>query len=96
MSILRFDGDHGQYSILLGKAKGIEGPYNTGTYVWIEVEDWPRLEEKLVTGPYVHHCVGIHKDILPVVYEACRYIPGLQPDFYDPIEEKVKAWLRGE
>jgi len=96
ISLLRFDGDHGDYSILLGKAKGIDGPYNVGTYLWIEVENWIRLEEKLVTGPYVHHCVGIHGDILPVVYEACKYMPGVKPDLYDPIEEKVKAWIRGE
>jgi L-fucose isomerase-like protein len=96
LSILRFDGDNGKYSMLLGKAHGIEGPYCAGTYLWIEVDNWVRLEEKLVTGPYVHHCVGVHADILPVIYEACKYIPGLQPDFYDPVEEDVKAWLRGE
>ncbi len=97
MSILRFDGDHGEYSILLGKAKGIEGPYNIGTYVWIEVQNWARLEEKLVKGPYVHHCVGIHGDVLPAIYEACNYIPGLKPDFYDKdAEEKLQQWLRGE
>jgi L-fucose isomerase-like protein len=96
LSVLRFDGDNGNYSLLLGKAKGIEGPYIQGTYLWIEVENWRRLEDKLVTGPYVHHCVGIHGDVLPVVYEACKYIPGLKPDFYDPVEEDIKAWLRGE
>jgi len=96
ISLLRFDGDHGKYSILLGKAKGISGPYNIGTYLWVEVENWIRLEEKLVTGPYVHHCVGIHGDILPVVYEACKYIPEVKLDFYDPVEESVKAWIRGE
>ncbi len=26
---------------------------------------------------------------------ACKYI-GIKPDFYDPIEEDVKAYLRGE
>ena len=97
MTMLRFDGDHGEYSLLLGKAKGIEGPYNIGTYIWIEVENWPRLEEKLVKGPYVHHCVGIHGDVMPAIYEACNYIPGLKPDFYDcGAEEKVRQWLRGE
>lgn len=97
ISLLRFDGDHGNYSILLGTGKGIEGPQTLGTYMWIEVENWVRLEEKLVTGPYVHHCVGIHGDILPVIYEACKYIPGLKPDFYDKgAEEKVREWLRGE
>lgn len=96
MTILRFDGDNGKYSLLLGNAKGIEGPFNQGTFVWIEVENWVRLEEKIVTGPYVHHCVGIHEDIVPILYEACKYIPGLEPDLYDPIEDKIKAWLRGE
>lgn len=96
ISLLRFDGDHGEYSILLGTAKGIEGPKTIGTYLWIEVENWTKLEDKLVTGPYVHHCVGIHKNIMPVVYEACKYIPGLKPDFYDDIEEEIKAYIRGE
>lgn len=96
ISILRFDGDNGNYSMLLGKAKGIDGPYNQGTYLWIEVENLTRLEDKLVTGPYVHHCVGVHKDILPVIYEACKYIPDITPDFYDDVEEEVKAWIRGE
>lgn len=95
MTLARFDGDNGEYSLLLGNAKGIDGPYTKGTYVWVEVENLKRLEEKLVTGPYIHHCVGIHKDVVPVLYEACKYI-GIKPDLYDPIEEQVKAYLRGE
>lgn len=96
ISIVRFDGDNGEYSMLMGNAKGIEGPKTIGTYLWIEVENWIRLEHKLVTGPYVHHAVGIHGDIVPVIYEACKYIPGLAPDLYDPIQDKVEAFLRGE
>ncbi|HIT91039.1 MAG TPA: L-fucose/L-arabinose isomerase family protein [Candidatus Merdenecus merdavium] len=95
MTLCRFDGDNGEYSLLLGHAKGIDGPYTKGTYVWIEVENLKRLEAKIVEGPYIHHCVGIHKDIVPVMYEACKYI-GVTPDLYDPIEEEVKAYLRGE
>ena len=49
----------------------------------------------MVEGPYIHHCVGIHKDVVPVLYEACKYM-GITPDLYDPIEEDVKAYLRGE
>ena len=95
LTLCRFDGDNGKYSLLMGHAKGIDGPYTKGTYLWIEVENLKRLESKLVEGPYIHHCVGIHKDIVPVLYEACKYI-GIAPDFYDPIEERVKAYLRGE
>ena len=95
MTLCRFDGDNGNYSLLLGNAKGVEGPYTKGTYVWIEVANLKRLEAKIVEGPYIHHCVGIHKNVVPVLYEACKYI-GITPDFYDPIEEDVKAYLRGE
>lgn len=95
LTLCRFDGDNGEYSLLLGNAKGVDGPTCMGTYLWIEVENIKRLEEKIVCGPYIHHCVGIHKDVVPVLYEACKYI-GVKPDLYDPIEEKVKAYLRGE
>ncbi|PWM37841.1 MAG: fucose isomerase [Clostridiales bacterium] len=95
ITLCRFDGDNGEYSLLLGHAKGIDGPYTKGTYLWVEVQNWPRLEEKLVCGPYIHHCVGIHRDVVPVLYEACKYI-GVAPDLYDPIEEEVKAAIRGE
>ncbi|HAG68493.1 MAG TPA: fucose isomerase [Lachnospiraceae bacterium] len=95
MTICRFDGDEGNYSILLGHAKGIEGPWTKGTYVWIEVANLKRLEAKVVEGPYIHHCAAIHGDVLPVIYEACKYI-GVTPDLYDPIEDKVRAYLHGE
>lgn len=95
MSIVRFDGDHGDYQLFLGKAKGTVGKYSRGTYVWVEVGDWLKWEDKLVTGPYIHHCSGVHEDIIPVLYEACKYIPGLSPDPVEPCEEEIKAWLRG-
>ena len=95
MTLVRFDGDDGEYSILLGKAKGIDGPWTKGTYVWIEVENLKRLEAKVVEGPYIHHVVAIHGNVVPIVYEACKYI-GVKPDLYDPIEDKVQAYLHGE
>lgn len=95
MSLVRFDGDDGSYSVLLGHARGIDGPWTRGTYVWAEVANLKRLEAKVVEGPYIHHVAAIHGDVVPIVYEACKYI-GVQPDLYDPIEEKVKAYLRGE
>lgn len=95
VTLARFDGDNGAYSMLLGNAKGVAGPKCMGTYLWVEVENIKRLEAKIVEGPYIHHCVGIHKDVVPVLYEACKYM-GIEPDLYDPIEEKVKAYLRGE
>ena len=95
VSLVRFDGDNGEYSLLLGNARGVEGPKGMGTYLWVEVDNIKRLEAKIVEGPYIHHCVGIHKNVVPVLYEACKYI-GVKPDLYDPVEEEVKAYLRGE
>jgi L-fucose isomerase-like protein len=95
MTLARFDGDHGEYQMFLGKARGIQGPYTRGSYVWVEVNDWPLWEEKLVKGPYVHHAVGIHANVIPSLYEACSYIPGLTPDPVDPTEAQIQAWLRG-
>ncbi len=95
MTLCRFDGDNGEYSFLLGNAKGIEGPYTKGTYVWVEVKNLKRLEAKIVEGPYIHHCVGIHKDVVPVLYEACKYL-GIAPDLYDDNDDEIKAYIRGE
>jgi len=83
ISLLRFDGDHGEYGILMGTAQGIEGPATQGTYLWVEVPNWPRVESMIVRGPYVHHATGIHGNVLPVVYEALQYMPGVRADFYD-------------
>ena len=82
MTIARFDGDNGEYSLLLGNAKGIEGPYTKGTYVWIEVENWKRLEAKIVEGPYIHHVSEIEGSYTKEIKEVCKYIPALA---YDPV-----------
>ncbi len=95
LTLCRFDGDNGEYSLLLGNARSVEGPYTKGTYMWVEVDNWKRLEAKIVEGPYIHHCVGIHQDIVPVLYEACKYL-GIKPDLYDRSDEEVKAWIHGE
>ncbi len=95
VTLARFDGDNGQYSMLLGTAEGIDGPKGMGTYLWVHVQNIKRLEAKIVEGPYIHHCAGIHDDVVPVLYEACKYL-GITPDLYDPIEDDIKAYLRGE
>ena len=90
-----FESDKRENKHNFGKAKIFDGPKGMGTYLWIEVDNIKRLEAKIVEGPYIHHCVGIHQNVVPILYEACKYI-GIKPDLYDPIEEEVKAYLRGE
>jgi L-fucose isomerase-like protein len=95
LSIIRFDGDNGEYTMFMGKAKTIEGPSTWGSYVWIEVNDWPLWEETLVTGPYVHHCVCIYDDIIAPMYEASKYIGDIGVDLVDPTEEELRRIIRG-
>ncbi len=80
VTILRFDGDHGEYRLLIGEAKGTEGPYVKGTYLWIEVSDWPMWENTIINGPYVHHVIGVHGQYKKVLQEVTKYIPGLIPE----------------
>lgn len=80
LNILRFDGYTGKYSLFMGTAEAVDGPVTVGSYVWMKVDDWSKWEKKLIYGPYIHHCVGIYQDVRNVLQEACRYIPGLQPD----------------
>ncbi|MBS5865969.1 MAG: L-fucose/L-arabinose isomerase family protein [Coriobacteriaceae bacterium] len=98
VTLCRFDGDNGEYSMLLGNALGIDepaGPRSMGTYLWVKVANVKRLEAKIVEGPYIHHCAGIHASVVPVLYEACKYM-GIKADLYDPIEDEVQAYIRGE
>jgi L-fucose isomerase-like protein len=80
ITIGRLDGINGKYSFLLSQGKGVEGPKSRGTYVWVEFKDWPALEKKIITGPYIHHVAGIHGKLIPIIQEALRYIPGVEVD----------------
>ena len=74
VSLIRFDGIGGEYSRFCGEGQIIDGPFNQGTYGYVEVEDWPLWEEKLVRGPYIHHIAGAYGSYAPVFAEACRYL----------------------
>jgi hypothetical protein len=95
LTFTRFEEANGEYSLFMGQGQGCEGPYTRGTYLWAEVPDWPKWEEKIVRCGYLHHTAGIHGHIAPALYEASRYIPGLRPDPVDPTAEQIEAWLRG-
>ena len=96
ITLARFDGMNGEYSLLMGHGKGVGGPSTVGTYGWIEFNDWFEWEERLIYGPYIHHIVGLHGKAAPALYEACRYIPGLKADPVEPTAEEIKKYLRGK
>ena len=93
LTIARFDGDHGNYQLLIGEAKTTDGPKNVGSYVWIEVDNWPHWEHKLVEGPYIHHVCGVYGKYGDILLEACKYIGGLLPDVVSPkVEDLQSRW----
>ena len=93
LTILRFDGDHGEYSMFIGEAKAVDGPHTGGSYTWIDVDNWPKWEHKLVCGPYIHHVSGVYGKYADVIMEACKYIPGLKPDPVEPTAEEIEeSW----
>ena len=93
LTVVRFDGDRGEYSLLLGEAHTTSGPMNKGSYVWIETENWPKWEHRLVEGPYIHHVSGAYGSYADILMEACKYIPGLAADPVEPsAEQLLQRW----
>lgn len=94
VTIARFDGDHGDYRLLIGEAVTVDGPKNVGSYAWIKVGNWPLWEHRLVKGPYIHHVSMVYGCYGDILLEACRYIPGLTPDVVEPAQTELEArWL---
>lgn len=79
VTVARFGGINGKFSLFFGEGKGCDGPETGGNYIWLEVSDWPKWERKLMFGPYIHHACGIHGKYAEILREACRYM-GVQAD----------------
>ena len=82
VTVLRFDGNHGEYYMFAGEAKGVDGPVTNGNYLWIETDNWVKWEKKFIFGPYIHHVVDIHGRYSHIIQEACRYL-GIRIDLPD-------------
>lgn len=74
LTVCRFDDIDGKYYLFAGAGKTTNGPKTNGTYVWFEVDNWKRWEEKLMFGPYIHHLGGTYGNYLTVLREAARYL----------------------
>ncbi len=80
ITIVRFDGERGQYKLLAEESVTIPGPFTQNTYVWVELEDWKGFERKLIEGPYIHHTACVYGKYKDVLREACKYIDHLSFD----------------
>lgn len=74
ITICRFDEADGSYYLFGGEGRATAGPETTGTYVWLETDNWKRWEEKLMFGPYIHHVGGVYGSYKAVLREAARYL----------------------
>ncbi|MGI6115974.1 L-fucose/L-arabinose isomerase family protein [Luoshenia tenuis] len=74
LTLMRMDEIDGEYFMFCGEGKTTTGPETTGTYVWLEVDNWKRWEEKLMFGPYIHHVAGVYGKYLPIFREVARYL----------------------
>jgi len=94
VTVSRFDGLGGKYSLFCGQGRSVPGPFNQGTYLYLEVEDWPLWEEKLIYGPYIHHVAGIYGHYASALCEAARHIDNLEFDPATPTGEEIRKALR--
>ncbi len=80
LTVARFDGDSGQYQLIAGEGKTIDGPFTQNTYMWMEVDDWSRWERAFIFGPYIHHSAIIHEHCADILLNSCKYFPDVRPD----------------
>ena len=79
ITIVRFDGDRGEYKLAIGEGKSVAGPQTLNNYTWMEVDDWPSWERTLMQGPFIHHAAMSYGHRAAAMIEAAKYIPGLDP-----------------
>ena len=74
LTLCRFDDDEDGYYLFAGEATTTTGPETTGTYVWMQTDNWKAWEEKLMFGPYIHHLGGVYGKLQDVLREVARYL----------------------
>jgi len=75
ITVVRFDGDRGKYELAVGEGQSIPGPVTQNNYVWMQVNDWPRWERRLMEGPFIHHAAMIYGHYSQVFQEAMKFMP---------------------
>ncbi|MCI8387596.1 MAG: hypothetical protein HFE63_03930 [Clostridiales bacterium] len=79
-TIGRFQGQGGNFKFLGGDFKTAEGPHTFGTYMWADFGNLPKVERKVIEGPYIHHMAEIQGHYADVIKEFCKYVPELEFD----------------
>lgn len=75
-TIARLDSESGKYSMLAGTFTATEGPDTLGTHVWAKFDDLAKWEKTVIYGPYIHHMAEIEGDVVDVLREFVKFVPG--------------------
>lgn len=76
LTVIRFDGDRGEYRLAIGEGHSCDGPETQNNYVWMRVNDWLQWERTLMEGPFIHHAAMGYAQVGDALADACRFIPG--------------------
>ena len=79
-TIARFQAEKGKYYLLGGEFNTCKGPKTFGTYMWAEFENLPKVERKLVEGPYIHHMTEIYGEYASYLEEFTKYFDEIEYD----------------
>ncbi len=79
VTVCRLGESHGKYRLFTGEGRGVDGPMTNGNYLWMETDNWPEWERRLVKGPYIHHISVMHGKYAHILREACEYL-GIEPE----------------
>ena len=79
-TIARFQAEKGKYYLLGGEFNTCKGPKTFGTYLWAEFENLPKIERKLVEGPYIHHMTEVYGEYNAYLKEFAKYFDEIEYD----------------
>lgn len=83
-TLARFQAEKGKYYLLGGQFTTCQGPKTFGTYMWAEFKDLPKLERKLIEGPYIHHVTEIFGDYTAELKEFVKFVDEVE---FDALED---------
>ena len=83
-TLARFQAEKGKYYLLGGQFTTCQGPKTFGTYMWAEFKDLPKLERKLIEGPYIHHVTEIFGDYTAELKEFAKFVDEVE---FDALED---------
>lgn len=79
-TIARFQAENGKYYLLGGEFNTCKGPKTFGTYMWAAFENLPKVERKLIEGPYIHHMSEVYGEYADYLKEFAKYFDDIEYD----------------